>query len=448
MSANANRILVVGASLAGARAAHSIRAAGHDGPLTLIGAEAHLPYDRPPLSKDFLTGDRDAASLSLDPDGTYDDLNVEVMLSTRAVGLDVEASTVDVAPTVGGSPAASGNIETLPFDGLVIATGAAARSLPGTPDLAGVHTLRTLDDATAIRDGLLAGAKVAVVGGGFIGSEVAAAAKAQGCEVTVIEAALAPLVRGLGAEIGGRVGTLHADNGVELRLGVGVDRVLGSDRVEAIAMADGSRVEADLVVVGIGVVPNTAWLAGSGLRVDNGVVCDATLNCGRPGIYAVGDVARVPNKWLHPLLGDEPVRVEHWTAAVEHGMAVGRNVVAPEEAQPHESVPFVWSDQYDARIQIAGHPDPSDDVEVLIGPAEPSLKVPNLRVSGPQASGPQASGPGASTSERSFLAGYRRNGRLSAVMALDAIRPFVRFRRLLSNHPSWDEALELAATLQ
>ncbi|MXY01864.1 MAG: oxidoreductase [Acidimicrobiales bacterium] len=423
MSNSPKRIVIVGASLAGARAAHSVRAAGHDGPLTLIGAEPHLPYDRPPLSKEFLTGDQDPGTLALDPDGAYDDLDVEVMLSTHAVGLDTDARVVMVAPAAGG------NAETVPFDGLVIATGAAARPLPGVGNMAGVHTLRTLDDSMAIREGLIAGARVSVVGGGFIGSEVAASAAARGCEVTVIEAAPAPLVRGLGAEMGTRVGALHGHNGVELRLGVGVDGVLGTDQVEAVAMADGSRIPADLVVVGIGVVPNTAWLEGSGLQVDNGVVCDATLCCGPPGVYAVGDVARAPNGWLSPWHGDRPIRVEHWTAAVEHGMAVGRNLVAPAEAQPYSSVPFVWSDQYDARIQIAGHPDADDDVEVLVGSA---------------ADDPDTGSP---DSGRSFLAGYRRNGRLSGVMALDAIRPFVRFRRLLAAHPSWDDALELAATL-
>ncbi len=377
--------------------------------LTFIGAEPHLPYDRPPLSKDFLTGERDADALMLDPPGAYDELGADVMLGAVATGLDLDARTVTVR-TDGPNRA-----EQVPFDALVIATGASARPLRGTEGLDGVHTLRTLDDATAIRDGLTAGARVAVVGGGFIGSEVAASAKARCCEVTVIEAARAPLVRGLGAEMGSRVGALHGQNGVELRLGVGVEGVLGADRVEAVAMADGTRIEADLVVVGIGVVPNTAWLTDSGLHIDNGVVCDSTLCAGPPGIYAVGDVVRAPNAWL----GTEPIRVEHWTAAVEHGMAVGRNVVDPQGAVPYDSVPFVWSDQYDARIQIAGHPDADDDVEVLVG----------------------------SATDGSFLAGYRRDGRLCAVMALNAIRPFVRFRRLLASHPSWDDALELAATL-
>ena len=244
------------------------------------------------------------------------------------MGLDVAARTVAVAPASGG------NTDTVPFDGLVVATGAAARPLQGTEGIKGVHTLRTLDDAAAIREGLQAGARVAVVGGGFIGSEVAASAKSRGCEVTVIEAAPAPLMRGLGAEMGMQVGALHHQNSVELRLGVGVDGVLGTDRAEAVAMADGTRIEADLVVVGIGVVPNTAWLEGSGLQIDNGVVCDSTLCCGPPGIYAVGDVARAPNGWLAPWYGHSPSRVEHWTAAVEHGMAVGRNLVAPAEAQP------------------------------------------------------------------------------------------------------------------
>ena len=401
--------MVVGASLAGARAVHSIRSAGHDGMLTLVGAEPHLPYDRPPLSKDFLTGERDVEALMLDSPGAYDELGVDVVLGTVATGLDLDERTVTLR-TVGPNSS-----EQVPFDALVIATGASARPLPGTEGLDGVHTLRTLDDATAIREGLTAGARVAVVGGGFIGSEVAASAKARGCEVTVIEAARAPLVRGLGAEMGSRVGALHGQNGVELRLGVGVEGVLGTDRVEAVAMADGSRIEADLVVVGIGVVPNTAWLIDSGLHIDNGVVCDSTLCAGPPGIYAVGDVVRAPNAWL----GGGPIRVEHWTAAVEHGVAVGRNVVDPLAAVPYDSVPFVWSDQYDARIQIAGHPDADDDAEVLIG----------------------------SATDSSFLAGYRRDGHLSAVMSVNAIRPFVRFRRLLASHPSWDDALELAATL-
>ena len=422
MSNTPHRIVVVGASLAGARAVHSLRAAGHDGPLTLIGAEPHLPYDRPPLSKEFLTGDKDLGSLALDPDGAYDDLDVEVVLGTAAVGLDLHARTVAVAPVPSSGEPATGS-DTVPFDGLVIATGASARPLPGagghSGGLAGVHTLRTLDDAAAIRDSLAAGARVAVVGGGFIGSEVAASARARGCEVTVIEAASAPLVRGLGAEMGARVGALHQRNSVELRLGAGVEGVLGADRAEAVAMADGSRVDADLVVVGIGVVPNTTWLEGSGLHIDNGIVCDATLCAGPPGVYAVGDVVRAPNAWLGPIQGSEPVRVEHWTAAVEHGMAVGPNLLAPDEAQPYDSVPFVWSDQYDARIQIAGHPDADDHAEVLVG----------------------------SPDDGSFLAGYRRDGRLSAVMSLNAIRPFVRFRRLLTAHPTWDEALELAAAL-
>ena len=401
--------MVVGASLAGARAVHSIRSAGHDGMLTLIGAEPHLPYDRPPLSKDFLTGERDADALMLDPPGAYDEIGAEVMLGTTATGLNLDARTVAVETDGPNSG------EQVPFDALVIATGASARPLPGTEALDGVHTLRTLDDATAIREGLTAGARVAVVGGGFIGSEVAASAKARGCEVTVIEAASAPLVRGLGAEMGSLVGALHGRNNVELRLGVGVEGVLGADRVEAVTMADGTRIEADLVVVGIGVVPNTAWLAGSGLHIDNGVVCDATLCAGPPGIYAVGDIVRAPNAWL----GGGAIRVEHWTAAVEHGMTVGRNVVDPQRAIPYDSVPFVWSDQYDARIQVAGLPDADDDVEVLVG----------------------------SDTDGPFLAGYRRDGRLSAVMSVNAIRPFVRFRRLLASHPSWDDALELAATL-
>ena len=398
-----DRIVIVGASLAGARAAQNLRRQGHDGSLVIIGAESHLPYDRPPLSKQMLTTDMDPADLALNPADTYDEIGAEMMLGAAATGLDLGARSVTVGE------------ESVPFDGLIIATGARARNLPGAEDLAGVHTLRTVDDALAIRADLVAGSRVVVVGAGFIGSEVAAAASVRGCSTTVVEAAPAPLVRGLGAEMGMACGALHAMHGVELRLGQGVAALHGTDRVEAVELTDGTRLDADVVVVGIGVSPNTGWLEGSGLTIDNGVVCDGTMNAGQPGIYAVGDVVRAPNSWIGP----EPVRVEHWTAATEQAMLVAANLLDPDNASAYDSVPFVWSDQYDDRIQIAGHPSADDDVEVLVG----------------------------SLDDRSFVAGYRRDGQLAGVMALNSIKPFVQYRRLLLVHASWAKAEEKAAEL-
>lgn len=398
-----DRIIVVGASLAGARTVQNLRRAGYEGDLVLVGAEPHLPYDRPPLSKNMLTEDLPADEVTFDPREAYDELDVELLLGTPASALDTTARTL----TVGD--------ETLPFDGLVIATGAHARRIPGTAELAGVHTLRTIDDSLAIREALAEQPDVVVVGAGFIGSEVAAAAVTRGCTTTVLEAGPAPLMRGLGADMGTIVGGLHEHHGATLQVDAAVAGFEGTDRVEAVRLADGTTVPAGLVVVGIGVSPSVGWLEGSGLTIDDGVVCDGTLNCGVDGIYAIGDVVQAPNAWVGP----EPLRVEHWTTAIEHAMLVATNMLDPGSARPYDSVPFVWSDQYDDRIQIAGHPSGDDDAEILVGSAD----------------------------ERSFVAGYRRDDRLTGVMALNSIKPFVQYRRLLMTGPTWTGARELADEL-
>ena len=268
-------VVVVGASLAGLRAVEELRHRGFDGPITVVGAEPHLPYDRPPLSKQLLAGEwgLDRVALTVPTPGGLDGLGVDWRLGTRAVGLDTARRRVALE---GG--------EELPYDGLVIATGATPRRLPGTDGLAGVHTLRTLDDALAIRAELDAGAgRVVVIGAGFIGAEVAATCRARGHAVTLLEALPVPLERALGREMGTVVAELHRDHGVDLRLGVGVAGFEGDGRVERVRLADGSAVPADLVVVGIGVSPATDWLAGSGLALDDGVVCDATT-LAAPGI--------------------------------------------------------------------------------------------------------------------------------------------------------------------
>ena len=398
-----DQIVVVGASLAGIRACQNLRREGFEGTLTLIGAEKHHPYDRPPLSKTMLATDQAPEELLLMSEDALSALDLTLMLGEPATSLDVGRQVVTVCG------------DEIHYEGLIIATGAVARKLPKTDAVEGVHVLRTVDDALAIRERLVPGASVVIVGAGFIGSEVAAAAASRGCHVTVVEAAIAPLIRGLGIEMGEACGGLHRAHAVELRLGVGVASVIGDDEVKGVELTDGSTLPADLVVVGIGADPNTEWLMGSGLQIDDGVVCDGTMNAGVPGVYAVGDVAKAPNAWLGP----SPVRVEHWTAATEQAMLVAGNLLHPERSRVYESVPFVWSDQYNDRIQVAGDTDSSEHVEILIG----------------------------SVDEQAFVTGYRRDGALAGVMALNSIRPFVQYRRLLMGHGSWDDALALAAEL-
>ena len=301
-------MVVVGGSLAGLRAIETLRNEGFEGRVTLIGAETRQPYDRPPLSKKVLAGEWEPERIALRRDGDLGSLDVDARLGRTATGLDVDERVVTVDDG-----------ERVPYDGLVIATGATVRRLPDQPELDGVYMLRTLDDCLALRAALTAGSpRVVVVGAGFIGAEVAATARGLGCEVTVLEALPVPLARALGPRMGLACAELHGDHGVELRLGVGVAAIEGTARVEQVRLTDGSVVPADVVVVGIGVAPATGWLEGSGLELRDGVVCDATLAAGPPGVYAAGDVCRWPNA-----LFDEEMRVEHWTNAAEQGAARG-----------------------------------------------------------------------------------------------------------------------------
>ncbi|HVK28655.1 MAG TPA: FAD-dependent oxidoreductase, partial [Nocardioides sp.] len=348
------RLVVVGASLAGLRAVEAARKTGYDGEIVLVGAEEHLPYDRPPLSKAFLGAADDNGDLPEVPwfrteETLRDELGVDVRLGKPATALDTEARTV----TVGD--------ERIGYDALVIATGAHARVLPGADGLEGVYPLRTLDDSLAVREKLEAGARTVVIGAGFIGSEVASTARKRGLEATIVEALPTPLVRATGHEMGAAIASLHALNGTSLRCGVGVSSIEGDGRVERVVLADGSSIEADLVVVGIGVVPSVGWLEGSGVTLENGVVCDENLWTGVPGVYAAGDVAN----WFNPTLGERQ-RMENWTAAAEQGAAAARNALDPENAKPYGTVPYFWSDWYDVRIQFVGSPD-ADEVRLVDG---------------------------------------------------------------------------------
>ena len=393
------RIVVVGASLAGLRAAEELRRLGFAGTLSLVGAEPHLPYDRPPLSKEFLAGTTDADGIALRR-RPYDDLDLDLRLGVRATGLDVAGRVVT---TDAGE---------IPYDGAVIATGAVPRRLPNQPALSGIHVLRTLDDATALRADLDGASRVLVVGAGFIGAEVAATCRARGIDVTVLEALPSPMVRGLGPVLGDTLAGLHRAHGVDLRLSVGVAGFEGTARVERVLLDDGSAVDADVVLVGVGAVPATNWLLGSGLTIDNGVVCDATL-LAAPGVVAAGDLARWPN----PAFGGEVMRLEHWTNATEQGVAAAARLLAADgEAQPFSSVPFVWSDQYDVKIQVVGHVRGDDDLEIVDGTLD----------------------------ERRFVAIFGRDGRLSGAVAFNRPRLLMQYRRLLVEGASFADALAFA----
>ena len=336
-------VVIVGASLAGLQAAQTLRRADADLAITMIGAEAHLPYDRPPLSKHFLAGEWEEEKLRLRAAADPDALGVTWKLGVAASGLSLDDHEVSLAD---GS--------TVGYDGLVLATGALTRSLPGA-DVEGVHVLRTLDDAIALRDHFDAGpSHVVVIGAGFIGAEVAATARERGLQVTMIEAAETPLARVLPAEAGNQITELHRSHGVDVRLGTGASLRSENGVVAGVEFDDGTLLDADLVVIGIGVVPATNWLVTSGLTIDNGIVCDRTC-LAAPGVVAAGDVARWPNERF----GGELTRVEQWDNAVEQGGYAARRLLAwaaDETIEPYTPVPWFWSDQYDRKIQLAGVP--------------------------------------------------------------------------------------------
>jgi NADPH-dependent 2,4-dienoyl-CoA reductase/sulfur reductase-like enzyme len=394
------RIVVVGASLAGLRAVEFIRRANYRGPLVLIGDEQHLPYDRPPLSKELLRREWEPERLALRR-RSYDDLDVELVLGRRAMSLDVEAREV----LLEGGGAVS-------FDGLVIATGGRARTLPNQPPLGGIYTLRTLEDSLAIRRALRDEPRVAVIGAGFIGAEVAASVRQLGLEVTMIEALQTPLALSLGPRLGRLLQEAHERRGVRVHCGREVQRFEGAHRIEGLVLDDGTRIECDVVVVGIGMAPSVSWLDGSGLDLEDGVRCDETLATNIPGIVAAGDVAN----WYNPLF-EERMRVEHWTNAVEQARhAVATLLSAPGDAGPFESAPMFWSDQFDIKIQGAGRPRPTDEL-IVTGGSAPS---------------------------EGLVALYGRAGRLVGAIAFNRPPKLIELRRLIVSRASLDEALKIA----
>jgi NADPH-dependent 2,4-dienoyl-CoA reductase/sulfur reductase-like enzyme len=405
-------VLVVGAGLGGLRTVEQLRSAGFQGRISLVGDEPHAPYDRPPLSKQVLTGEWAPERTTLRSVEALDDLGVRTHLGMRAVAL--RQGEVELAD--GAS---------LHADAIVVATGLAARTLPGQP--AGVHALRTLDDALALRAALERASSLLVIGGGFIGAEVASSARTRGLAVTVLEALPVPSARALGEELGALTGRLMTEAGVDLRTDVRIGGFVteradpadeGGGRI-GVALADGSRVTADVVVVGIGGVPRLGWMGGApeAGAVPGGLPCGATGRVeGLSGVWAVGDVAA----WPDPTRGDRH-RHEHWTSAGDQAATVARDILG--EPPPPARVPYFWSDQFGLKIQLFGRPEHADTLLPLHGDGLAGGAV------------------------RGTVVGLLADGRLAAVAGFGAARFVARYRTLLQDGADGAAALELASTL-
>lgn len=339
-------VVIVGAGLGAMRVAQQLRQRGHRGQITVLGAEPHPPYDRPPLSKQVLRGESDTTAF---PD--IESLGVRWVLGTRAVSLDVRLNIVraDDGHSYG-------------YDVLVLAPGGRPRTLPGLDVGAGMHVLRTIDHALVLRESIRTNGRLIVIGAGFIGCEIAASARQIGAEVDVIESLHAPLIRVLGAEAASKVAELHQTNGVRLHVDATVTGILRSPRgrVCGVRLGDGSVIDGTDIVVGIGIFPEIDWLAGSGVELRDGIVCDSNGRTSVMNIFALGDAAQ----WWHHLVGVHR-RVEHWTTTADQAAVVAANIVPDQAEAPAELVaaPYFWSDQYDVKIQGVGFIDPSDKVD-------------------------------------------------------------------------------------
>ena len=352
-----NGILIVGGGLAAQRCAETLRRRGYEGPVRMVCAEPDPPYDRPPLSKELLAGEMEEEAVAYRPAWWYEEKQVELLLAMRAAALDPATRTVGLDSGA-----------ELRYDALVIATGSVPRRLPFLDGFENVRALRTLADARALRAEVGPGARVAIVGAGFIGQEVAATARRLGAEVTMIEALQAPLAPILGTEVGTWFAELHLSEGVRVLTGATLESAVGrAGRVEELALADGGRVACDAVLVGVGTAPATAWLEGSGLA-PQGVLTDAGGRAGLPGVFAAGD-ASVP---FDPRFGGH-ARTEHWDAAAWQGAAVASAILGEPPATP--PLPSFWSDQYGLRIQYVGHARHADAVMIEGDPAERSFEA-------------------------------------------------------------------------
>lgn len=389
-------VAIVGASLAGIRTAEALRRTGFDRRLTVIGAEDEVPYDRPPLSKQFLVDGWEDEKLALARNG-IEEIGADLRLGVAAASLDAANRVLTLAD--------GARVEA---DSIVLATGTEARRLPFGQGLTGVLELRNLGDARRLRRAVQDAKRVVVVGAGFIGMEVAASCRQLGLDVAVVEPLEAPLIRGLGPTLGERVAKRHREEGVEFYLGTGVEGFVGRAAVEGVRLSNGETIAADVVVVGVGARPTTDWLDGAGLELDNGVLCDATGFTGVPGIFAVGDCAR----WENPHYPERP-RFEHWTSAVEQADVVAKRIVEGE-APPHASIPYVWTDQFDLRVAIAGELRAEDDLHIGLGSLE----------------------------DDRFLALFGRAGRLVAAVGFKRPRQLQAARRMIAEGVDYKAAID------
>jgi len=341
-----NGIVIVGGGLAAARAAEQLRKSEYAGPVTIVSDEEHLPYDRPPLSKDVLHADLD--DVALKPAEFYTENNITVRLGSAVTALDTAAQTITLADD-----------SVLGYEELVIATGLVPKRIPSFPDLEGIRVLRTFDEALALRTHAASARQAVIIGAGFIGCEVAASLRKLGVDVVLVEPQPAPLASVLGEQVGNLVARLHRAEGVDVRTGVGVSEVRGENgHVSAVVLADGSELPADLVVVGIGSRPATDWLEGSGIAVDNGVVCDEAGRTSAPKVWALGDVASWRDATGHQ------ARVEHWSNVAEQARVIVPAMLG-QDAPSVIVVPYFWSDQYDVKIQCLGEPEATDTVHIV-----------------------------------------------------------------------------------
>jgi 3-phenylpropionate/trans-cinnamate dioxygenase ferredoxin reductase subunit len=399
-------VVIVGAGLGGLRTAQQLRSAGLQGRISLVGAEPRLPYDRPPLSKQVLTGEWEPERTGLAEPDTFDELGVRTHLGNPAVALRPGDRSHELELANGAA---------LHADAVVIATGLVARELPDQP--AHVHTLRTLDDALALRASLETATSLLVVGAGFIGAEVASSARARDISVTVVEALDVPAAHALGPQLGRVAGRLITDGGAELHTGAKITRFADVTDGVAVELADGRQIAADAAVVGIGGMPRLEWLAGIGLDTSPGLACGPTGRVhGLEGVWAVGDVAA----WDDPVTGGRH-RHEHWTSAGDQAAVVARDVLAAPAPPP--AVPYCWSDQFGLKIQILGRPELGDEVVPLHGTGLDSGPV------------------------RGTVAAYIAGDRLVAVAGFGAARLMARYRPLVAANAPLSEARELAATV-
>jgi 3-phenylpropionate/trans-cinnamate dioxygenase ferredoxin reductase component len=378
-------VVIVGASIAGLTTAESLRRLGYDGRISLIGDEAHHPYDRPPLSKEVLSGKWQPEKAALRRPGQVEALELDLRRGVTATGVELDRHRVLLADG-----------DAVEYGALVVATGLRPRRLPAFAGMAGVHVLRTLDDCLALQAELGPERRVAVIGAGFLGTEIAATARQMGARVSLVDVVTEPLTLQLGPELGQLVADLHADHGVDVRVGVGASEVRAADgRVSGIVLSDGTQLDTDLVVLAIGTVPATEWLEGSGLDLTGGLLCDAACRAAAD-VFAAGDVARWPHETVGGLL-----RVESRTNAVEQAQLVARNIIVPvDEAEGYRPVSFGWTDQYDVKIQIYGHRSPVSDFVLLEG----------------------------SPAEGKFIGAFRHNGTITGVVGWNSARALRGYR--------------------